>query len=1157
MMNLKRGKTGLIYDFRMTEHRCLWNSGYPECPERFTRILARCDELKLIERCHSIPSRPATLNEILLKHTREHYDALKAFHGETDEEKLEEMSSHYSIFLHPSTFELSMLAVGCAVELVDKILLGEVQNGMAVIRPPGHHAMESQFDGFCFFNNIAIAAQHAINNHGVNRILIVDFDVHHGNGTQQLFYDDPRVLYFSTHRFDYGTFFPGLRESDFDYVGQGRGTGFNFNVALNKGGMTNSDYLAIWQQILLPVATEVGDNYSSSFNTISKKKDKILQQFQPELVLISAGYDSAYGCAIGKMEITPACYAHLVSPLAALANGRIAAFLEGGYNLESLAEGAAITLKTLLGDPCPLLEMLNEPSDSVRDSILNCTQSHKAYWSSLQVHKEYSLTVPIGDQSNNHEVIQKFIDDKALNRWHNCVYYDTRFAFPNQTRSKEDEEKISKHLQHLKSVTKLDKPLNRCCFVVGKTGLIYDFRMTEHRCLWNSGYPECPERFTRILARCDELKLIERCHSIPSRPATLNEILLKHTREHYDTLKAFDGETDEDKLEEMCTHYDIFIHPSTFELSMLAVGCAVELVDKILLGEVQNGMAIIRPPGHHAMESQFDGFCFFNNVAIAAQHAINNHGMNRILIVDFDVHHGNGTQQLFYDDPRVLYFSIHRFDYGTFFPGLRESDFDYVGEGRGTGFNFNVALNKGGMTNSDYLAIWQQILLPVATEFQPELVLISAGYDAAYGCALGEMEITPACYAHLISPLAALANGRIAAFLEGGYHLESLAESAAITLKTFLGDPCPLLEMLDEPSDSVRDSILNCIQSHKAYWSSLKVHKEYSLTAPIGDQSNNHEVIQKFIDDKELNPWHNCDYYDPRLIFPNQTRSKEDEEKISKHLQHLKSITNLDKPLNRTCFVVSERNGDIERFLLEHDLLDSLYQPETGFKPLPSLDLSCESAPTLELLHNVLEEKYLNGIHMELGEGMVADSIALATRYATEVHGLKRVLVVDLCKTNRQNIDTQPYENGNILYTSLDLVDAKDTLEETVGDSDYVAAFQRIIMPIAYEFNPELVLISADFDAINELLEANISSELFGYLSHWLSALANGKVILFLKGKCRATSTCINALLGNPLPMPKRHTGTKVNNIATIQNVLSIQQNNWKSLKFNKMLPSA
>lgn len=127
-------------------------------------------------------------------------------------------------------------------------------------------------------------------------------------------------------------------------------------------------------------------------------------------------------------------------------------------------------------------------------------------------------------------------------------------------------------------------------------------------------------------------------------------------------------------------------------------------------------MAIIRPPGHHAMKAEYNGYCFFNNVAIAVQHALDKCGMKKILIVDWDVHHGQGTQRMFYNDPRVLFFSIHRYENGTFWPNLRESDFDYIGEGPGTGYNFNIPLNKTGMTNADYLAIFQQILMPIAIE---------------------------------------------------------------------------------------------------------------------------------------------------------------------------------------------------------------------------------------------------------------------------------------------------------------------------------------------------------------------------------------------------------------------------------------------------------
>lgn len=160
-----------------------------------------------------------------------------------------------------TTFDLSVLAAGSTIELIDNILLNNVHNGMAIIRPPGHHAMKSEFNGYCFFNNVAIAAQLALDKHAVERILIVDWDVHHGQATQRMFYDDPRVLYFSVHRYEHGTFWPNLRESDYDYVGDNDGRGYNFNVPLNRTGMTNADYLAIFQQILLPVAIEVSDYY--------------------------------------------------------------------------------------------------------------------------------------------------------------------------------------------------------------------------------------------------------------------------------------------------------------------------------------------------------------------------------------------------------------------------------------------------------------------------------------------------------------------------------------------------------------------------------------------------------------------------------------------------------------------------------------------------------------------------------------------------------------------------------------------------------------------------------------------------------------------------------------------------------------------------------
>lgn len=251
------------------------------------------------------------------------------------------------------------------------------------------------------------------------------------------------------------------------------------------------------------------------------------------------------------------------------------------------------------------------------------------------------------------------------------------------------------------------------------TGIIYDRRMADHCCLWDKNYPECPERFTEVMRRCEELKLLDRCQYIEPRSGTIDEVLLKHTVEQYETLEATSGSTNEEALENLSANYDaIFIHPTTFDLSLLSVGCTIELVDQIITGQVQNGMAVIRPPGHHAMKSEFNGYCFFNNVAIAAQHALENHSqqVKRILIVDWDVHHGQGTQRMFYDDPRVLYVSIHRYENGNFWPNLRESNFDYIGRDKGKGFNVNVPLNETGMTDADYLAVFRQLIVPIGME---------------------------------------------------------------------------------------------------------------------------------------------------------------------------------------------------------------------------------------------------------------------------------------------------------------------------------------------------------------------------------------------------------------------------------------------------------
>ncbi|XP_019524107.1 PREDICTED: histone deacetylase 10 isoform X2 [Hipposideros armiger] len=240
----------------------------------------------------------------------------------------------------------------------------------------------------------------------------------------------------------------------------------------------------------------------------------------------------------------------------------------------------------------------------------------------------------------------------------------------------------------------------------------------------------------------------------------------------------------------------------------------------------------IRPPGHHSQRAAANGFCVFNNVAIAAKHAQQKHGLHRILIVDWDVHHGQGIQYIFEDDPSILYFSWHRYEHGRFWPYLRESNADVVGQGQGRGFTVNLPWNQVGMGNADYMAAFLHVLLPVAFEFDPELVLVAAGFDSAIGDPEGQMQATPECFAHLTQLLQVLAGGRVCAVLEGGYHLESLSQSVCMMVQALLGDPAPPLSGPMVPHHSALESIQSVRAAQAPHWTSLQQQGPAPIPSP-------------------------------------------------------------------------------------------------------------------------------------------------------------------------------------------------------------------------------------------------------------------------------------------------------------------------------------
>jgi acetoin utilization deacetylase AcuC-like enzyme len=226
---------------------------------------------------------------------------------------------------------------------------------------------------------------------------------------------------------------------------------------------------------------------------------------------------------------------------------------------------------------------------------------------------------------------------------------------------------------------------------------------------------------------------------------------------------------------------DTHTSPESYQTALLAAGGVLTAVEAVMDGAADNAFAIVRPPGHHALPARAMGFCLFNNVAIAARYLIRRRGLKRVLVVDWDVHHGNGIQDIFYDSPEVLYFSTHQF---PFYPGT--GGLDEIGVGAGTGYTVNVPM-PATFGDDEYLRVFDDVLAPVARQYRPEFILISSGFDAHFRDPLGGMQVTEAGFAALAQRVKRLAaeccGGRMAAALEGGYDLQALADSGRSVLE--------------------------------------------------------------------------------------------------------------------------------------------------------------------------------------------------------------------------------------------------------------------------------------------------------------------------------------------------------------------------------------
>uniref|UniRef100_A0A8C9EWU7 Histone deacetylase n=1 Tax=Pavo cristatus TaxID=9049 RepID=A0A8C9EWU7_PAVCR len=342
------------------------------------------------------------------------------------------------------------------------------------------------------------------------------------------------------------------------------------------------------------------------------------------------------------------------------------------------------------------------------------------------------------------------------------------------------------------------------------TGLVYDTLMLKHQCTCGNtnSHPEHAGRIQSIWSRLQETGLRGKCECIRGRKATLEELQTVHSEAHtllYGTNPLNRQKLDSKKLLGSLTSMfvrlpcggvgvdsdTIWNEVHSSGAARLAVGCVIELVFKVATGELKNGFAVVRPPGHHAEESTPMGFCYFNSVAIAAKLLQQRLNVSKILIVDWDVHHGNGTQQAFYNDPNVLYISLHRYDDGNFFPGSGAPD--EVGTGAGVGFNVNMAFTGGldpPMGDTEYLTAFRTVVMPIANEFAPDVVLVSSGFDAVEGhpTPLGGYNLSAKCFGYLTKQLMGLAGGRVVLALEGGHDLTAICDASEACVSALLGN---------------------------------------------------------------------------------------------------------------------------------------------------------------------------------------------------------------------------------------------------------------------------------------------------------------------------------------------------------------------------------
>jgi acetoin utilization deacetylase AcuC-like enzyme len=307
-------------------------------------------------------------------------------------------------------------------------------------------------------------------------------------------------------------------------------------------------------------------------------------------------------------------------------------------------------------------------------------------------------------------------------------------------------------------------------------GIAFDPIFLKHN---QPGHPENSKRLESILNELEKKDLLDKVIQLKPRSAETDELKICHAKEYIEYVRDF------------CDNGGGYLDPDTyansysFNAAVTAVGSSIDLTEAVVKGDLKNGFALLRPPGHHALLNRSMGFCLFGNIAIAAKSALTQPGINKVAIVDFDVHHGNGTQALVGDDPNILFISTHQY---PFYPGtgsIRE-----IGNGKAVGTIINIPL-QASVGDEVFKIVYKKIVIPALERFQPDLILVSAGYDAHWDDPLANLNLSLTGYdwisRELINSAERICSGKIVFFLEGGYNLQVLSNGVVNTIRGLLG----------------------------------------------------------------------------------------------------------------------------------------------------------------------------------------------------------------------------------------------------------------------------------------------------------------------------------------------------------------------------------